>query len=58
MGIPLGHEYEYELYIYTGLTPNSGTDSKVHLILVGYEGRSEQFLLEDGLRKVNSDSSS
>ena len=44
-------EFVYEVHVYTGLKSNSGTDSKVSLIVAGTVSDSGIRKLEDGVRE-------
>ena len=44
-------EHEYEVHVYTGNKPHSGTDSNVRLVVAGTEGDTGARKLSDGKRK-------
>lgn len=47
------HNYEYEVYVYTGLKKGAETQSNVRFMLSGTDGATQVHDLADGQRKVN-----
>jgi len=50
-----GYEFSYEIHVYTGFERNTGTESKVSFTLAGTDGDTGTRKMEDGIRKVRTE---
>ena len=52
MAMAADYRYMYELHVFTGFQKHAGTDSEVHMVLIGITGDTGDLLMNDGQRKV------